>query len=355
MCQNALMAQLPALLPQPSQNHLILRLGDGDPARSRKLMLALYAFLADKPENTRRSYRTGIKLFFDMVGWKPPEKVTVADAVAFKRQLVAQQKAPATICARLAAVDSFFDFLTKPTDASGETLLVANPFSIVSRKDVSPTPYSRSTPVASGDAGKMIGETSDSPLGHRDRAVLIFLAYTGRRRSEVANLRARDLDLRSRPRTYTVRVKGGREQKFELPEVCFQAIKAHWHSAGRQGKIKPTSGVFTSMNTLGASPLTAGMDPERPISHGQVAAIVKSAARRAGLDWTKIKVHGFRHMVARDLDATGARLQDIQRFLGHLQPNTTSIYLGQLRAPVPSMEKALDAVRAKAKAAAEAA
>ncbi len=336
--------QLQTMVPSMG-NEMLLRLGGQDPHRARQILLAMYAFLADKPVNTRRSYRTSLKLFFDLMDWKDPKSVTVADAAGFKRWLVDQKFSKSTVCVRLAAVDGFFKFLTQPVGEDGKLLLAANPFAVVSRKDVLPQPFGRSKVLGWKDFLSMVEALPDSPVGLRDKAVLLFLANTARRRSEVSNLRVRDLDLQSRPRTYRATVKGGKEKSFELPQICYDAIRAHWLSADRLKKMGPESGVFAA---IGSCPLTHHLDPERPLHNSVVSLIVKRAASRAGLDPSKVTVHSIRHMVAHDLDKAGARLQDIQRFLDHANPNTTTIYLQLLRGAVPALEKELSLVRGDA-------
>lgn len=326
----------------PVDQGLVLSLGGDDPRRTREIVLAMYAFLINKPLNTRRTYRTGIRQFLDLTSWKDVRSVTLADAAQYKRWLVQRGYSNSTVCTRLAAITSFFTFLTRPVGDDGNQLLTRNPFAFIDRKDVAPTPFAHAEPIAWLDFDKMLKATPTDPIGLRDRAVLIFLAYTGRRRSEVAKLTVGDLNTSTTPRSYKVVTKGNKEQSWELPDLVYEYIRAHWISSGRLTKLRPDSGVFGPVKVC---PLTANLDPERPLHNDVIAKIVKRAAKRAGLDASKVKVHGLRHMAARDLDAAGARLQDIQHFLGHSWPNTTSRYLGQLRGPAKSMFKELHEVR----------
>lgn len=343
---------LAQLAPLPPDRSALLRLGDGDPDRTKKLLIAMYAYLADKPPNTQRSYRTSLRQFFELTDWMPPEKISVAEAASFKRLLMKQGKSPSTICVRLAGVDGFFEYLLQPTDATSAPLISSNPFSRISRKDVLPTPFGRTIPVEPEDFKKMLEAMPADVVGLRDKCILIFLAYTGRRRQEVARLRVRDLDLKARPRTYKCIVKGNRETTFELPDICYDAIRAHWISADRLKHLKPDSGVF---GPVGDFVMTSHLDPQRPLSADQIWRIVKRAAQRADVDETRVRVHGFRHMAARDLDRAGVPLQDIARFLDHANMSTTQRYLGKLRGPAPSLEQQLVAIRGHAKAAAVAA
>lgn len=324
----------------------IARFGGGSQKRAKSYLLALYGFLASKPENTRKAYQRAIREFFELWQWKEPAEITVAEAAYYKKWLRSRELSDATLCQRLAACQSFFDFLMQPAAGGGTGLVPANPFRLVTRKDCTPTPYGRSTPTEWEDFQKVLKAIPDDVTGKRDKALLLFFANTGRRRSEVASLRVRDLNLTARPRTYTVRVKGGKLQSFELSDVCHAAILDYWISANRLTTLKPDSAVFAPV-THGPNP---GLrSPDRCLSVDQVHKILKQNVRRAGLDPSQFKLHGLRHMFAHDLDEAGARLQDVQAALGHANPNTTAIYTHRLRGPAAvGVQQQLDAIRQKA-------
>ena len=67
----------------------------------------------------------------------------------------------------------------------------------------------------------MIPET---PAGLRDRAIILTLVLTGRRRAEVLNLRAGDLSLDGETVFYEYRGKGGKRGRRELPQPAYDAI-----------------------------------------------------------------------------------------------------------------------------------
>lgn len=338
----------------PKTSAEIIRFGNGSEQRAKTYILALYGFLAGKNKNTQRAYRRGIKEFFDIWKWKSPELITVAEAAYYKNWLKSRQLSDSTICLRLAACQSFFEFLMAPTTAGAtEPLVLSNPFRLVTRTDCTPTPYGRSTPTEWTDFEKIIKAIPDDIQGKRDRAVLLFFANTGRRRAEVANLRVRDLNLSATPKTYTAKVKGNKLQTYELSDACHAAIMDHWISANRLPTLTKDSAVFAPVSTSGTS---GARDPHRCLTVEQVAKILKSNAKRAGLDHSKFKLHGLRHMFARDLDASGARLQDIQNALGHAGPNVTAIYTGRIRGPAAvGVQKQIDAIRQRASREAQAA
>lgn len=331
----------------PRERHLLARFGGGDELRLKRHLLMLAAFLEGLNPNTKKAYRVAIQQFFTLFDWVCPEQVTVAHAVAFKRWLVERGVSDATAYARISALSSFFDFLRKPTGANEQPLVANNPFDVVPRNDIKPTPYGRAKPMEWSVFSQIVNALPSTPIGLRDLAILTFFAQTGRRRAEVASLRLRDLNLKSSPRTYTCKVKGGQLKTFELPNVCYDMIRAYWIASGRLDRMTGDSGVFTASATC---PMHKYLDLEQPLSTRQMNFLLASAAKRAGVDPATIRLHGIRHMTARDLDRAGLRLQEIQAFLGHASPNTTAIYLHKLGGAVPSYEDKLAQIRRAATA-----
>lgn len=323
------------------ETRMLQRFGKGDERKLKSYLLMLAAFLEGRPENTKRSYKTAIRQFFEMFDWICPEDVTVAHAVAFKKRL-GERVGDATVYYRISALKSFFDFLRKPAGATEQALITSNPFDLVPRSDIKPTPYGRATVMDWPTFMKIYDAIPSDPLGLRDKAILLFFAFTGRRRTEVASLRIRDLDLKSTPKKYTVRVKGGEVKTWQLPQICYDALKAYWIASDRLSGLQPDDGVFTASDE---TPLTSRLEPNRPLASRTMNEILLRAARRAGVDRNVAHIHALRHMSARDLDEAGVRLQDIQEFLGHLNPNTTAIYLQKIGRTGPAHEERLIAIR----------
>jgi integrase len=318
----------------PRDSHLLAHFGKGDDRKLKSHLLMLAAFLEGKPENTKRAYRTAIKQFFTLFDWICPEDVTIAHAVAFKKHLMGRV-GDSTAYYRLSAMSSYFDFLRRPAGATDEPLIKNNPFNAVPRSDIKPTPYGHAIPMEWQTLKLIMDKLPTDPSGIRDRAILLCFAFTGRRRTEVSSLRLKDLDLKSTPKTYRCRVKGGKMKQFELPVIVYDALKAYWIASGRLASLHANAGVFTSMRDC---PLTEQLDPDKPLSSRMMNTILTRAAKRAEVDLTTVRLHGLRHMAAKDLDKAGARLQDIQEFLGHANPNTTAIYLQKLGGPAKAYE-----------------
>jgi integrase len=333
----------------PNNDLAIERFGKGDQRKLRSYLLMLAAFLEGKPKNTKRTYKTGLRQFFELFDWVCPEDVTPAHAAAFKKWLLEhRQVSESTTYYRMSAVSSFFDYLCMPPDPTSDPLLRSNPFKLVPRNDIQPTPYARAKAMEWETFRTLLEHTPGDAMGMRDKAILLFFAFTGRRRAEVAGLRVRDLDLGGTPRTYTVRLKGGRRGTFELPDLCYDAIRAYWIIADRLDELHADAGVFTAVRNH----LNQHLDPDKPLNVRTISQILHRAAVRAGLDPADadVGIHAMRHMSARDLDQAGVPLQDIQAFLGHLSPLTTQIYLDHLSGPAPAHTDVLMRVRGQAAA-----
>jgi integrase/recombinase XerD len=334
---------MPSDILAPQGAHALRQFGDDDPQKLRAYLLMLASFLEGKPLNTKRTYRCGIQQFFELFDWVCPEKVTPAHVVAFKKWLLEHRGvSETTTYYRLSAVSSFFDYLCLPPSTTSDPLLRSNPFRLVPRSDIQPTPYARATAMDWDTFREILEAVPPTATGLRDKAILLFFAFTGRRRSEVASLRLRDLDLKARPRTYSVRVKGGRVKQFELPDICYDAIRAYWICADRLRHLHPNAGVFTASRDC---VLTAHLDPDAPLSNRTMNDILHRYATRAGVDMEGVRVHAIRHMAARDLDRAGLPLQDIQAFLGHASPTTTQVYLDRLSGPASAHTDVLLRVR----------
>lgn len=333
-------------------NHVALsRFGKGDERKRQRYLLMLAAFLEGRSPDTKRTYACGLRQFFELFEWICPEDVTPAHAAAFKKWLLERRKvSEATTCNRMSAVSSFFEFLCKPADTSGEPLLQSNPFRHIPRYDIAPTPYATSRAMSWETFRQIYEALPTDPLGLRDKAILLFFAFTGRRRGEVANLRIRDLRLGKKPPAYTCRVKGGRVKEFELPSICYKAIKAYWIASDRLNYLEADDAVFAPDNCQATRTLKPGLDFSQPLTRRSMNRILQRAARRAGVDPKDptICIHAIRHMAAGDLDRAGIRLQDIQAFLGHASPVTTQVYIERLRGPAAAHTEALMKVREEA-------
>jgi len=179
---------------------------------------SLYAFLAEKERRsgsmrTVQSYSRMLQHFFGRAA-KTPDQVTSQDvfAWAYGAGLSGRQPSSATISARAACLSSFFRFLIRMK------VVASNPCDALDRPKVTQG-------VARGLSGEQIHRLLEvlpaTRVGLRDRAIILTLTFTGRRRAEVLGMTAGSLSIEGGTVYYTYRGKGGKTGKRELPRPAF--------------------------------------------------------------------------------------------------------------------------------------
>lgn len=260
------------------------------------------AWLSGQTPNTARAYRVGLAAFFaSLPPGTVPGDVRAVDVLAWRDQLRATEKKPATVRARLAAVKAFFGFLTEPHGAAGQPGRADNPAARVKPPKVEM--YGRSRPTSEQALRRMLAIADP-----RTRAWLITHVLTGRRRAELARLTLGDLQQRGTTWWYRYRGKGRSEGKWrELPAAAVESILA-W-----RGSLHGDHG-----------------EPLWRTSEGTLVRCLKRVARLAGLEAREIHVHGLRHLAAVLRRQDGDDIGDIQAFLDHRSAGTTALYLQAL-------------------------
>ena len=198
---------------------------------------AIYAFLAEKERRsgsmrTVQAYSGMLYRFFGAVG-KPPDQVNATEIFSYAHGIGPSGKKPSsvTINARIACLSSFFRFLIRMS------LVSANPCDQLERPRATPAPPRGLTAV---DIKKLLDFIPDNPVGLRDRAIILTLILTGRRRAEVLSLKAGDLTQEGDAVYYSYRGKGGKHGKRELPQPAFRAIQQALEAFGKDlATMKP--------------------------------------------------------------------------------------------------------------------
>jgi integrase/recombinase XerC len=275
---------------------------------------ALYAFLAEKERRsgsrrTVEGYSRMLQHFFGIVG-KPPDRVTSQEvfAWAYGKGLSGREPSPITIGARLACLSSFYRFLIRMDIVS------SNLCDQIERPRVSPSPPRG---ISAEGIRRLLSVVPGTPSGLRDRAIILTLLLTGRRRAEVFGLKVGDL-VRTDGLFYTYRGKGGKQGKRELPLPAFEAIRTALAALGKD------LDSMTPEDSLWPSPGRDG----RGITSGTFYGNLQRYLRKAGLP--PAGVHVFRHSAAKLRRDVGESVEDVSCFLDHSSLAVTTVYLRRL-------------------------
>lgn len=146
----------------------------------------------------------------------------------------------------------------------------------------------------------------DACVTYREKALIEFLVSSGCRLSEVAQLRAADLNLADR----SVQVTG----KGDKDRVVYFSVRARLMIEEYMMQRKGGDGLFVSSKS-----------PYEPLKPRAIQRIVHSLSERAGLEG-RVHPHLLRHTFATHALNGGMDVTVIQRLLGHEDIATTQIY-----------------------------
>jgi integrase/recombinase XerD len=257
--------------------------------------------------NTLAAYRADIVRFSRWRKEHAPGPLAALDVPALSGYvdfLGRSGLAPASIGRNLASLSTFFRYLVVDGQLTDNVAKLLN----------APTVWDRLPTVLGPAAVERLlnAPNAETRIGRRDRAALETLYATGCRASEVAGLRALDVDLKAGLARCVG--KGNKERFVPLGSRAADALKAYLVSdrAALVARRPETDTLFVARNG-------------RPLSRIGLWHIVKKAARAAGLS-EAVSPHTLRHSFATHLLAGGADLRVVQEMLGHASIATTQIY-----------------------------
>ena len=154
-------------------------------------------------------------------------------------------------------------------------------------------------------------KTWRTPVGLRDRAILLLLARLGLRAREIVRLDLNDIDWSQG--WLKVHGKGRQERPLPLPHDVGEAVASY---------LKDGRPESTCRRAFLRS--RAPFDGLR--THSDICQIVRRAIDRAGLELDFTGSHQLRHALAVDMLRQGISLTEIGQMLRHRNPDTTRRY-----------------------------
>lgn len=275
---------------------------------------AMYAFLAEKERRsgsrrTVQAYSTILRQFFGQAGTTPDE-VTSQQVFSFAHGngLSGRTPSASTVGARLACISSFFKFLIR------FGMMTSNPCDALERPKTQP-----STPrgLSAEEVQTLLAVVPDTVPGRRDRAIVLTLLLTARRKTEVLSLTAGNLSIDGSTVYYRYRGKGGKTVRRELPRPAFDAIVRTLEDAGKAlAELQPAESLWQAGSPQGA------------ISHSNFYTRLRRYFRDAGINASG--VHVLRHTGAKLRRDAGESIESVSSFLDHSSLAVTSVYLKRL-------------------------
>jgi len=257
-------------------------------------------------ERTVSAYRRDLDRWMSFVtasGVREPGAVTAGVLRAWVFDLKDAGLAATSIRRAQSAVRTYFGFLL------AEGTITADP---TDRLDTPRVDRKLPEFLSRDETARLLDAPDESKAVYwRDRAILEFLYATGVRVSELAELPISSLDL---DEGFAVVFGKGAKERFVPIGVPAQTALRRYLLDVRPVLDRGQGAGRVFLNARG-----------RPIRRESVWAIVRDAARRAGISKT-VSPHTLRHTFATHLVEGGADLAAVQELLGHADISTTQIY-----------------------------
>jgi len=269
-------------------------------------------------EKTRRAYKIDVSEFSRFLRLTKPEElrtVTRAHVIAWRTELEARLRSPASIRRKLSAVSSLFEYLCE------KNAVVGNPVDGVKRPMANSN--EGTTPALSDSQARKLLEAppEDSLKGIRDRAILATLLYHGMRREELCTLKVKDLQSRQGVIHFKVNGKRGKIRFVPAHAQAQRLIESYLLMAGHgEDKDGP---LFRPVRNNRTGVL------ERPLNASSLYRnIVRKYGQATGLniEVNGLCVHSMRATAATNALSHEADIAKVQEWLGHANVSTTRLY-----------------------------
>ena len=235
------------------------------------------------------------------IDWKIVDRDMLLDYMGHLKE---RQYAPTTIARKVAALKSFFSYMTT------EDILPADPTEGLSSPKVG---RSLPNPMTIEQVELLLEgpRRSTAPEARRSAAMLELLYATGMRVTELVSLNIGDVNLDEH--YVRCRGKGLKERIIPVYPEAIRALKTYVEDARPAlRRRKDEQALF--LNRRGDRLTRQGF-----------WLILKTFGRQAGINAT-ITPHTLRHSFATHLLRGGAALRHVQELLGHASISTTQVY-----------------------------
>jgi integrase/recombinase XerD len=306
----------------------VLKLPESDSEVALRNATLLWADSTTRATSLRRHElihdKTAAVLGFFSYVKKHPAEITPIDVRSWRSALESQGLKPATVYARVSRLSSFYEWALRDTELS--RMITNNPVRLSRPKAPRAYQTESTRSLTDNQIRSLVSlirrkAESGSVIAKRDYALLLFYLITGMRRSEVINLRGRDVEERDGILIIKGKVKGSDYIEREVRDSAVQdALDDYLSTSGRTKALKTDSPLWTRHDRAGS--------PGAALTSHAFSHNLKLYAKGAGV--SQIHIHQMRHTFARIVaDDTGS-IVETQDALGHRHVSTTRVYVQRI-------------------------
>jgi site-specific recombinase XerD len=180
-------------------------------------------------------------------------------------------------------------------------------------------------PLSADQVRRLLRAARSSRQPRRDEALLLFLADTGVRASELVSLKIGDIDFQSR--AFKVRGKGNKIRQGYLGAAVTKALKVYCRSRN----CLPDEYLFPSERSY-----CTGIS--EPLTRSGVQQLLTRLAEAAGITG-QVSPHQFRRFAAVEFLRGGGNVFALQNILGHSSLTMTRRYCALAEADVEAQHR----------------
>ncbi len=272
--------------------------------------------------HTRKCYQRDIQYFFNYLIEKKIKltclkSIERAHVVAYKSHLVDLSQAPKTICRKLSALSSYFDFLIE------KSIIDINPCKGIRRpKQETITETKDLSDEAVDKLFTVLFEENSSKYIYMHRAVVVLLFSTGMRKSELAQLKVRDYQQFNESLfCLKIMAKGGKLLTKILHPTAKKILDEYLKSRTQHDEVLTGEEflLIPSRNPREPGKLNKSLNPKT------IDYILQKYCKKAGIN-TRVSPHSARATYIGSALENGVALWKISQDVGHSSVRTTEIY-----------------------------
>ncbi len=258
--------------------------------------------------NTKLAYASDLRLFKEAMNFLDNNALASASreqVILYMTSLKKQGLAPATIARKLAAIKSFYRFMT------AEGYLEIDPAEVVEAG----TKGIKLPKVLNKEEVLLLLQQPDlsTDEGYRDRTMLELLYATGMRVSELISLPVTGVNIQMK---YVIAFgKGSKERLIPVGSIAVEFLTKYLNVVRPKLLHEKNPNIKNLFLSMYGNEMT----------RQRFWQIIKGYGHKAGL-YKELTPHMLRHSFATHLLDNGADLRSVQELLGHADISTTQIY-----------------------------
>jgi site-specific recombinase XerD len=273
---------------------------------------------------TSRSYERDIKDFFKVENVEEIElehiiKINIFHAQNFILELENKGLSSATINRKISSLSALYKWLMKYQDNySGFQIIKFNPFGNL--KEEKPTVNNEETEFLTEDECKTLLESIDDSniLGLRNKAILSLALTTALRKSEMINIKLKDIRKYNQYDVIKVIRKGNKEDMVKLQPKVKDIILKYIYATNRDINLNKDEYLFIGHSSNNKN--KEKLDPST------LNYMIKRVCQNANIN-KKLRVHSTRHTAITIAITKGVTIEKVREFAAHRNIATTNRYI----------------------------